>query len=342
MDVRKHLRGLGWQGEGHSLGKHATGLKKPLLISHKTTLHGLGAKSQKEKQADQWWLNAFDNALKDIGTGKESSLSKVRDNGGRGGLYGFFVRGVGLDGTIDESCASTGTSTPSESEAGQMKTTVTLSVSDLAGSSASKEEKKRSKKAKLEKKDKKRKREEDPVDSHQDEPEAKKTKSVSSSNTDGNETAKVPKKNKKKQRSKNASPEPLLDNKQTEVSAAESIPDLAAEIQQPVTDKESSRKAKEERKARKAEKRRSKNATPEPAADDVQTDAPPVKPAPTQILEKELPDADKRARRKAKEDKKARKAEKRRLKEHASDGDDTGGKKEKSIKKSKSKSGDVK
>ena len=102
MDARKHLRGLGWKGDGHSLGKNANGIKKPLLITHKTGLHGLGAKSQKEKQADQWWLNAFDSALKDIGTGKESSLTQVREHGGKGGLYRFFVRGKGLEGTIDE------------------------------------------------------------------------------------------------------------------------------------------------------------------------------------------------------------------------------------------------
>jgi nucleolar protein TMA23 len=71
MDAHAHLKGLGWRGTGHSLDKTDRGLKRPLLISHKTDLHGLGSKSQKEKQADQWWLNAFDNALKDIGTGKQ-------------------------------------------------------------------------------------------------------------------------------------------------------------------------------------------------------------------------------------------------------------------------------
>ncbi|KAF2435908.1 hypothetical protein EJ08DRAFT_569948, partial [Tothia fuscella] len=101
MDAHAHLKGLGWRGTGHSLDKTDRGLKKPLLISHKNNLHGLGSKSQKEKQADQWWLNAFDNALKDIGTGKESSLATVREHGvNRGGLYGFFVKGQILESTI--------------------------------------------------------------------------------------------------------------------------------------------------------------------------------------------------------------------------------------------------
>jgi nucleolar protein TMA23 len=71
MDARAHLKGLGWRGEGHSLDTQDRGLKKPLLISHRRDGQGLGSKTQKEKQADQWWLNAFDNALKELGTGKE-------------------------------------------------------------------------------------------------------------------------------------------------------------------------------------------------------------------------------------------------------------------------------
>ena len=115
MDVRKHLRGLGWGGDGHSLGKNANGIKKPLLITHKHNLHGLGAKSQKEKQADQWWLSAFDSALKDIGSGRTSQLDKVRDKG-IGGLYRNFVRGQLLEGTIGVGETSSGIVTPIASE----------------------------------------------------------------------------------------------------------------------------------------------------------------------------------------------------------------------------------
>ena len=71
MDAYGHLKGLGWRGEGHSLDTSNRGLRKPLLVSHRTNNSGLGHKEQKQKQADQWWLNAFDNALRDIGTGKQ-------------------------------------------------------------------------------------------------------------------------------------------------------------------------------------------------------------------------------------------------------------------------------
>lgn len=103
MDAAKHLKGLGWRGEGHSLDSTDRGLRKPLLVSNRHANQGLGSKSQKEKQADQWWLNAFDNALKQIGTGKESNLAQVAKHGVKlGGLYGFFVRGEQLTGTIQE------------------------------------------------------------------------------------------------------------------------------------------------------------------------------------------------------------------------------------------------
>ncbi|QDS70908.1 hypothetical protein FKW77_006357 [Venturia effusa] len=103
MDAAKHLKGLGWRGEGHSLDSTNRGLRKPLLVSNRQANQGLGSKSQKEKQADQWWLNAFDNALKEIGTGKESNLAQVAKHGVKlGGLYGFFVKGERLTGTIEE------------------------------------------------------------------------------------------------------------------------------------------------------------------------------------------------------------------------------------------------
>ena len=70
MDVHAHLVGLGWQGRGHALGRHKNGIKAPILVSHKYNQLGLGAKEKKEKQADQWWLKAFDATLQDLGTGK--------------------------------------------------------------------------------------------------------------------------------------------------------------------------------------------------------------------------------------------------------------------------------
>jgi hypothetical protein len=70
MDASAHLRKLGWRGLGYSLDQRDRGLARPLLITHKTDILGLGSKTQQHRQADQWWLNAFDTALKDLGSGK--------------------------------------------------------------------------------------------------------------------------------------------------------------------------------------------------------------------------------------------------------------------------------
>ncbi|KAF2401670.1 hypothetical protein EJ06DRAFT_528830 [Trichodelitschia bisporula] len=92
MDARAHLTRHGWRGDGHSLDPSNRGLKKPLLITHKTDQKGLGTKKAAENLSDQWWLRAFDDALQQVG----AEDRKV------GGLYGFFVRGGVLGGTIGE------------------------------------------------------------------------------------------------------------------------------------------------------------------------------------------------------------------------------------------------
>ena len=243
MDARKHLRGLGWKGEGHALGKNANGIKKPILISHKRGLHGLGAKSQKEKQADQWWLNAFDNALKDIGSGKESALSQIRDNGAKNSLYRFFVRGVGLEGTIDDS--SSGTSTPAEASCVQSTSTTILSVQDLPADASAQGPK--PKKEKKPTKEKKRKRDEDPVDSHQDEPAIQKSSCA-------DEAVTKPKKSKKK-RSKTTTPEVEEEAVENVTPPIEPMNDAVAPTATGNTDKEARRKARKEKRARKEERR---------------------------------------------------------------------------------------
>ncbi|KAJ9648239.1 hypothetical protein H2199_001092 [Coniosporium tulheliwenetii] len=84
MDAAAHLKRHGWRGHGHSLDRHDRGIKKPLLISQKADLFGVGKKKQ-------------------LGTGKQTALDQIQQNGvARGGLYGFFVRGEGLSGTISE------------------------------------------------------------------------------------------------------------------------------------------------------------------------------------------------------------------------------------------------
>ncbi|KAL9086882.1 MAG: hypothetical protein Q9165_006888 [Trypethelium subeluteriae] len=100
MDAHAHLRGLGWRGSGHSLDSEGRGLKKPVLVGAKKDKVGLGGK---QDFSDQWWLKALDDGLKCIGTGQQSVLSQVQKNGiRRGGLYGFFVKGSILGGTITE------------------------------------------------------------------------------------------------------------------------------------------------------------------------------------------------------------------------------------------------
>ncbi|KAI2481169.1 hypothetical protein Ptr902_06964 [Pyrenophora tritici-repentis] len=130
MNAEAYLRKQGWQGSGHSLDHTGRGIKKPLLITHKNDQLGLGKKKAAHTMDDQWWLRAYDQSLQTIGTGKDSTLDQVRTQGiNRGGLYGFFVKGEQIEGTIGDTSATTtdvsnppsGTSTPptsaSETEA---------------------------------------------------------------------------------------------------------------------------------------------------------------------------------------------------------------------------------
>jgi nucleolar protein TMA23 len=71
MNAEQYLRNQGWQGSGHSLDSTGRGIKKPLLISHKTDQLGLGKKKAAHTTDDQWWMRAFDASLQSIGTGKE-------------------------------------------------------------------------------------------------------------------------------------------------------------------------------------------------------------------------------------------------------------------------------
>lgn len=143
MNADAYLRKQGWKGSGHSLDSTGRGIKKPLLIAHKQDQLGLGKKKAAYTTDDQWWMRAFDQSLQSIGTGKESTLSQIRTQGiNRGGLYGFFVRGEAIAGTIDDNSATdsslppSGTSTPltsastSASDAEQTVTTTTKNLDD--------------------------------------------------------------------------------------------------------------------------------------------------------------------------------------------------------------------
>ncbi|KAI4724765.1 hypothetical protein E4T49_07522 [Aureobasidium sp. EXF-10728] len=100
MDAAGLLKKQGWRGLGHSLDDKNKGLRKPLLVSKKVDVLGVGINKADVIQG-QWWLKAFDSSLKDFGTGKRSILANVKDHGiKRGGLYGRFVQGEGVAGTI--------------------------------------------------------------------------------------------------------------------------------------------------------------------------------------------------------------------------------------------------
>ncbi|KAF2719849.1 hypothetical protein K431DRAFT_201833, partial [Polychaeton citri CBS 116435] len=102
MDARSYLSSRGWKGEGHGLGSTQSGIKKPLLVSKKVDVLGVGLNKHKAV-SDQWWLRAFDQGLKDFGTGKKGALGQVREHGHhRGGLYGRFVSGGVLEGTLGD------------------------------------------------------------------------------------------------------------------------------------------------------------------------------------------------------------------------------------------------
>lgn len=106
MDAEAYLKKQGWRGTGHSLDHTDRGIKKALQISKKVDALGVGIQKY-GAVSDQWWMRAYDQGLKNLGTGKESELDKVRKHGhDRGGLYARFVKGQPIPGTIDDYIAS--------------------------------------------------------------------------------------------------------------------------------------------------------------------------------------------------------------------------------------------
>ncbi|CAD6441979.1 5b26a05c-924b-4996-985a-563271f76093 [Sclerotinia trifoliorum] len=105
MNAHALLTSQGWRGTGHSLhhSSDTIGLSRPLLVSKKDNVLGVGKKQH--KTSDMWWMNAFDASLKGLDTSKEGQI-KVQEGGGlemvvkggskwvggKGGLYSF-VRG---------------------------------------------------------------------------------------------------------------------------------------------------------------------------------------------------------------------------------------------------------
>ena len=126
MDAHAHLLSLGWAGPGHSLDSHphkgrhglaydprhvqsnGNGLVKPLLISQKKNTLGVGRKAHEPAAGNEWWLKGFEIALSNIGKSESErtsgtatpELGAKRHEGKHAGLYGFFVSGGEMEGTI--------------------------------------------------------------------------------------------------------------------------------------------------------------------------------------------------------------------------------------------------
>ncbi|KAK3723260.1 hypothetical protein LTR37_001983 [Vermiconidia calcicola] len=118
MDASAYLRKQGWRGDGHPLDHSNRGISKPLLVSKKVDVLGVGLNKHKAV-SDQWWLRAFDEGLKSLGTGQETALAQVQKHGvNRGGLYANFIKGEKIPGSIGQSVLPTPedstTSTPAE------------------------------------------------------------------------------------------------------------------------------------------------------------------------------------------------------------------------------------
>jgi nucleolar protein TMA23 len=130
MNSHALLTSQGWRGTGHSLhaSSDSIGLSRPLLVAQKQNTLGVGKKQH--KTSDMWWMNAFDKSLKGLDTSVEGvvvqretsgGLDMVKRGGGRfvgkTGLYGCFVRGEVLGGTIGQMTKIQDVSTESSREA---------------------------------------------------------------------------------------------------------------------------------------------------------------------------------------------------------------------------------
>jgi nucleolar protein TMA23 len=130
MDASGYLKKHGWQGSGHSLDGHGRGLKKPLLVSKKVDVLGVGL-NKHAAVSDQWWLRAYDQGLATLGTGKESALAQAQKHGvNRGGLYGRFVKGEGVPGTLGQDIWPS-TKTKGEAEVEGVKKVLAVAGDDM-------------------------------------------------------------------------------------------------------------------------------------------------------------------------------------------------------------------
>lgn len=105
MDSQKYLESYGWV-PGEALQKG--GLKKPILVSHKFDLKGVGHGSTDNAS---WWETIFDGQLKSLDVNKKGEFNKDKDKlkelekeeiKKRSPLYQMFVKGEILMGTVDK------------------------------------------------------------------------------------------------------------------------------------------------------------------------------------------------------------------------------------------------
>ena len=119
MDTAAYLSKHGWLGAGHSLHPNGNGIKRPIRITEKLDVLGVGKKKH-DIHADQWWARMFDSTLKDLQIGESQSVitpdtalasSKSKHIDAlpnrppnivqTSSLYNNFVKGEGLVGTIE-------------------------------------------------------------------------------------------------------------------------------------------------------------------------------------------------------------------------------------------------
>lgn len=115
---QKGHRGLAYDPSAASPNSNnittGNGLVKPLLVSQRGgSRHGIGKKAHEPVSGNEWWLKGFQSALQNIGK-SESERSSVVGSGtstprnGKGyvgkhsGLYGYFVTGQMMKGTLEE------------------------------------------------------------------------------------------------------------------------------------------------------------------------------------------------------------------------------------------------
>lgn len=138
MNAAALLTGQGWLGPGHALdaritdygaptykqkgkrglafdGKATTeqsiagnGLVKPLLVSQRSGKLGIGKKAHEPQAGNQWWMTGFQSALDNIGKSESERTSAVNSGtttpttNKHGGLYGYFIAGQMMKGTLEE------------------------------------------------------------------------------------------------------------------------------------------------------------------------------------------------------------------------------------------------